>query len=93
MGRNGPHQGFQLGDVLRVSCPPAQGRVVDVSRFDVAVEWPWAEIDPQSQFRWNGRRAFVVPADYPDEALSEDGADTIHLDSAAPVTIGLVSRG
>ncbi|MBM7437997.1 hypothetical protein [Streptomyces sp. HB132] len=156
MGKNGLHQDFRVGDVLRVSCPPAQGRVVDVFPFDVAVEWPWAQIDPQSQFRWNGQRAFatdpdspdwttslfktdpepwklhagdsclvgmpetlvritgihrceppqdvgwlprphtmlgVVPADYPGEALSEDDVDTIYLDSAAPVTIELVSRG
>ncbi|MER7623460.1 hypothetical protein [Streptomyces sp. NPDC126503] len=144
-----------MGDVLRVSCPSAEGRVVEVSRFHASVEWPWAEIDPHSQFKWNGRRAFgmspdssdwtlslfktdpepwnlhvddicrvgipetlvriidigrydppqdvgwlprphtmlvVVPADYPDEALSEDDGDTIDLESAAPVTIELVSR-
>ncbi|MGW7328393.1 hypothetical protein ACWGIU_07220 [Streptomyces sp. NPDC054840] len=129
--------------------------MADVSRFDVSVEWPWAEIDPQSQYSWNGRRAFatspdspdwtmslfrtdpepwhlhagdtcrvgipetlvriidigrydtpqdvgwlprphtmlvVVPADHPAEALSEFDGDTIDLDSAAPVTIELVSR-
>ncbi|MEU8773474.1 hypothetical protein [Streptomyces sp. NPDC048606] len=126
-----------------------------MSRFQVSAEWPWAEIDPQSQIGWNGRRAFavsadssewtmslfktdpepwnlrtgdsclvgipetlvriidigrydppqdvgwlprphtmlvVVPADHPDEALSEDDGDTLDLDSAAPVTIELVSR-
>lgn len=155
MSGSAPQPDFQVGDVLRVSCPPAKGRVTDVSRFHASVEWPWAEIDPQSQFRWNGQRAFamsadspewtmslfrtdpvpwdlhtgdtclvgipetlvriidigrydppqdvgwlprphtmlvVVPADYPDEALSEDDGDTIDLDSAAPVTIELVSR-
>ncbi len=155
MGEGTAHQDFRVGDVLRVSCPPARGRVVDVSRFDVAVEFPWAEIDPQSRFRWNGQRAFaidpdspewttslfktdpeprnlragdsclvgipetlvriidigrydppqdvgwlprphtmliVVPADHPDEDLSEDEGDTIDLESAAPVTIELVSR-
>ncbi|MFD8855870.1 hypothetical protein [Streptomyces vinaceus] len=155
MDRNAPHHDFQVGDVLRVSCPPAKGRVAEVSSFYAAVEWPWAEIDPQSMFRWNGQRAFamsadstewttslfktdpepwnlrvgdsclvgipetlvriidvgrydppqdvgwlprphtllgVVPADYPDEALSEDDVDTIYLGSAEPVTIELVFR-
>ncbi|MFI8501212.1 hypothetical protein ACIGFK_22355 [Streptomyces sp. NPDC085524] len=155
MGKNAPHQDFRIGDVLRVSCPPTQARVANVSRFDIAVEWPWGEIDPQSRFRWNGQRAFatspdapdwttslfrtdpepwnlsvgdnclvgipetlvritdigrydppqdvgwlprphtllgVVPADYPDETVTEDDVDTIYIDSAAPVTIELVSR-
>ncbi|WP_432753363.1 hypothetical protein ACE1OA_24105 [Streptomyces sp. JL2001] len=155
MGETSTHQDFRVGDVLRVTCPPAQGRVTAVSRFHASVEWPWAEIDPQSRFRWNGQRAFgispdsrdwtmslfktdpepwnlqvgdtclvgipetlvritdigrydppqdvgwlprphtmlgVVPVDYPAEALSEDDGDTIDLDSAAPVSIELVSR-
>ncbi|MEU0405558.1 hypothetical protein ABZ318_36215 [Streptomyces sp. NPDC006197] len=155
MAKGTPHHEFRVGDVLRVSCPPAEARVAEVSRFDASVEWPWAEIDPQSQVRWNGRRAFVmssdspdwtmslfktdpepwnlqvgdsclvgipetlvriidigrydppqdvgrlprphtmlvvVPADYSDEALSEHDGDTIDLESAAPVTVELVSR-
>ncbi|MFI1979373.1 hypothetical protein [Streptomyces wedmorensis] len=155
MDMDASHHEFQVGDVLRVSCPLAEARVAEVSRFDASVEWPWAEIDPQSQIRWNGRRAFamspdspdwtmslfkidpepwnlrvgdsclvgipetlvriidigrydppqdvgwlprphtmlvVVPADYPDEALSEHDGDTIDLESAAPVTVELVSR-
>lgn len=29
--------------------------------FEVTVEWPWAEIDPESAYRWNGQRA--IPRD------------------------------
>ncbi|MEV6679713.1 hypothetical protein AB0N09_23070 [Streptomyces erythrochromogenes] len=123
-----------------------------MSRSEVSVEWPWAGIDPQSAFGWNGRRAFATSPDSPDrtmslfktdpepwnlhvgdtclvgipetlvrvvdigrydppqdvgwlprphtmlvvvpaEVLGEDDGDTIDLDSAALVTIELVSRG
>ncbi len=70
MGSNAPHQDFRVGDVLRVSCRQAQGQVAHVSRLYVSVEWPWAEIDPQSQFRWNGQRAFAASADSPEWTMS-----------------------
>ena len=41
-------------------------RVVDVSEFHASVEWPWGQIDPDSQFRWNGQRAFARSADSDD---------------------------
>ncbi|WP_416986408.1 hypothetical protein [Streptomyces sp. T028] len=50
-------QQFKVGDVLRVSCPPAPTRVVHATPFDVTVEWPWAQIDPESELKWNGLRA------------------------------------
>ncbi|MER7676282.1 hypothetical protein [Streptomyces sp. NPDC096934] len=71
MGENEPpHQDFQVGDILRVSCPQAQTRVAHVSRFYASVEWPWAQIDPESQFRWNGQRAFAVSADSSEWTMS-----------------------
>jgi hypothetical protein len=48
---------FQVGDVLLVSCPSARTRVAHVTPFDISVEWPWAQIDPDSEIQWNGRRA------------------------------------
>ncbi|GHF60309.1 hypothetical protein GCM10018783_31560 [Streptomyces griseosporeus] len=47
----------QVGDVLRVSCPFTEARVVRVTRDEISVEWPWGRIDPRSALRWNGRRA------------------------------------
>jgi hypothetical protein len=48
---------FEVGDVLRVSCPSARARVVHVTPYEISVEWPWAQIDPDSEIRWNGHRA------------------------------------
>ncbi|MFF9281070.1 hypothetical protein [Streptomyces griseosporeus] len=47
----------QVGDVLRVSCPFAEARVVRVTRDEISVEWPWGRTDPESALGWNGRRA------------------------------------
>ncbi|WP_367325716.1 hypothetical protein [Streptomyces sp. HUAS ZL42] len=50
-------QQYEVGDVLLVSCPSACARVVNVTPFDISVEWPWAQIDPDSEIQWNGSRA------------------------------------
>ncbi|MFF3316849.1 hypothetical protein ACFYV5_15225 [Streptomyces sp. NPDC003035] len=56
MGEDARRQ-FAVGDVLLVSCPPTPTRVVHATPFDITVAWPWAEIDPESAYRWNGHRA------------------------------------
>ncbi|MEV1174988.1 hypothetical protein [Nonomuraea sp. NPDC049784] len=58
-----PRHDYRVGDVLRVTCPPTSARVADVSRFYATVEWPWGEIDPDSQYRWNGQVAFPTDPD------------------------------
>lgn len=50
-------QRIRADDILLVSCPPAHARVVHTTPFDVSVEWPWARIDPDSEYRWNGHRS------------------------------------
>ncbi|MEU6704618.1 hypothetical protein [Streptomyces wuyuanensis] len=57
---------FQVGDILRVDCPPARARVTAVGLFEVSIEWPWGEMDAASDIRWNGLRAVPRPDD-PDE--------------------------
>jgi hypothetical protein len=56
-------QYLRPGDLLRVSCPMTRTRVADISRFYASVKWPWCQIDPSSQFRWNGQRAFSRTAE------------------------------
>ncbi|MGW1030343.1 hypothetical protein ACWD4J_43035 [Streptomyces sp. NPDC002577] len=56
MGKGIDQQQFEVGDVLLVSCPFVDMRVVHVTAFDVSVEWPWAQIDPESEIQWNGLR-------------------------------------
>ncbi|WP_405686664.1 hypothetical protein [Streptomyces sp. NBC_00057] len=56
MGEGTRQQHFRIGDILRVSCPSVRVRVVQATRFDVAIEWPWAQIDPESEIQWNGLR-------------------------------------
>lgn len=48
---------FKVGDVILVGCPAARARVVQVTPCEVSVEWPWAQVDPNSGSRWNGHRA------------------------------------
>ncbi|MFF7448425.1 MULTISPECIES: hypothetical protein [unclassified Streptomyces] len=56
---------FEVGDVLLVSCPSARARVVHVTPREVSVEWPWGQIDPNSEIRWNGHRS--IPCTAPDD--------------------------
>ncbi|MGW5428578.1 hypothetical protein ACWET9_15380 [Streptomyces sp. NPDC004059] len=57
MGESIGQQQFMVGDVLLVSCPSARARVAHVTPFEISVHWPWAQIDPDSEIRWNGHRA------------------------------------
>ncbi len=54
---------YEVGDILRVSCAPVPARVTGVSRSYVSIEWPWGEVDPDSQYGWNGRFALPVEPD------------------------------
>ncbi|MFF3847108.1 hypothetical protein [Streptomyces sp. NPDC002328] len=63
MGEGDRRRQFQVGDDLLVSCPPTRMRVAQVTPFDITVEWPWAQIDPDSEIRWNGRRAIPHTSD------------------------------
>lgn len=54
---------YQVGDILRVMCPTAAARVVEVSRYYVSIDWPWEKIDPHSKYRWNGQVAFPIDPD------------------------------
>lgn len=56
---------YQVGDVLRLSCEPADARIAAVTRAYVFVDWPWGERDRTSRVRWNGQVA--LPRD-PDSA-------------------------
>ncbi|MFI8190429.1 hypothetical protein ACIF8T_16730 [Streptomyces sp. NPDC085946] len=56
----GPSHRFAVGDILLVGCPFVRTRVVEATPFEVSVEWPWGEIDPESAVRWNGRRSIPV---------------------------------
>ncbi|MFF3174156.1 hypothetical protein ACFVQ0_16165 [Streptomyces sp. NPDC057900] len=100
-GIHGADGDFRVGDVLRVSCGPRSirglgsggmvvgihemlVRIIDIGRYD----------PPQDVGRLPRPHTMlvVVPADYSDEALSEDAGDTIDLDSAAPLAVELVFR-
>jgi hypothetical protein len=47
--------GYRVGEVVRISCEPANARVTRVTAHHVMLEWPWRKIDPDSRkFQWNG---------------------------------------
>ncbi|WP_435600771.1 hypothetical protein [Streptomyces sp. C10-9-1] len=48
---------IKVGDILRVSCVFAPTRVVEISDRHVSIAWPWEQIDPDSEIRWNGHYA------------------------------------
>jgi hypothetical protein len=54
---------YQVGDILRVVCPPVTTQVVEISRHYVTVDWPWGKIDPYSKYLWNGQVAFPIDPD------------------------------
>lgn len=58
--------GYRVGDILRVTCPWVVAEVVAVSRSYASLAWPWAEIDPDSRFAWNGQVAFSTDPDSPE---------------------------
>lgn len=45
---------FQPGEVVSISCEPADAQVVKVTDHYVSLKWPWRELDSSSQMRWNG---------------------------------------
>ncbi|MFB7363835.1 hypothetical protein [Streptomyces hydrogenans] len=48
---------IKVGDILRVSCAFTLTRVVEISDWHVSIAWPWEQIDPDSDIRWNGQYA------------------------------------
>ncbi len=53
---------FRPDDVLKLECPFTETTVTEVSRFHVAVRWPWLEVDSEAKnIRWNGQRALPTP--------------------------------
>ena len=48
---------IRVGDILRVSCAFTPTRVVKVSDWDVSIVWPWEQVDPDSEVRWDGQYA------------------------------------
>ncbi|ARF62847.1 hypothetical protein B1H20_16710 [Streptomyces violaceoruber] len=76
---------LRVGDSCLVGVPETLVRVIDIGRYDPPQDVGWLP-RPHTML-------VVVPADLPDEALPEDAGDTIDLESAAPLTIELVSRG
>lgn len=87
-------QGFKIGDVLRVSCPPARTHVAEVSQFYVSVEWPWAQIDPESEILWNGRVAIPRNADSHDWVIGlfRTDPEPWHLEAGDTCRVGIPER-
>ncbi|MCD7445737.1 hypothetical protein K4B79_47165 [Streptomyces lincolnensis] len=48
---------IRVGDILRVSCAFTPTRVVKVSDWDMSIVWPWEQVDPDSEVRWDGQYA------------------------------------
>ncbi|MBO2460943.1 hypothetical protein [Actinomadura violacea] len=63
-----PPGGFRPGDVLRISCPFTDAVVSAVHLYDVAIRWPWWQIDPESDFiQWNGDVALPLGSSLDDD--------------------------
>lgn len=77
-------QYLNRGDLCSVSIPETLVRVVDVLRHD-----PPLDLGRLPRPR---TRLVVVPVDVSSDALQEDEAATIEIESAAPMTIELVRR-
>lgn len=55
--------GFRVGDVLSIACPFEETRVKRLKWDCLALEWPWWQVDPASEFiHWNGIVALGVDA-------------------------------
>ncbi|MDT0464337.1 hypothetical protein [Streptomyces gibsoniae] len=81
---------FTVGDVLSVSCPSARARVARVTPFEISVDWPWAQIDPDSEVRWNGRRA--IPRAVPNGewgGLFQVDPHAGHLEAGGSCLVGI----
>jgi hypothetical protein len=69
---------FRPGDVLTISCPFTEVTVVDVTRFHVAVSWPWWRPDPHAEgTEWNGNYAIARGPDPSEIFRTEPPADTL----------------
>ncbi|WP_206309493.1 hypothetical protein [Streptomyces sp. A0642] len=52
---------FRVGDVLSVACPTTTTVERGVTWDELAVRWPWWDIDPAGEFgHWNGIAALGV---------------------------------
>jgi hypothetical protein len=80
---------YEVGDVLRVSCPSARARVVGASAHHVSVEWPWGRIDPGSAIRWNGRRALPRVDDASEWSLFRTDPAPAELDIGDTCLVGV----
>lgn len=90
MGQGIDQQRFEVGDVVRVSCPFVGMRVVQVTEFDVSVEWPWAQTDPESEIHWNGRRGVPRTTRYGEWAgLFQIDAHAGHLEAGGSCLVGV----
>ena len=90
MGESTGPQQFTVGDVLLVSCPSARARVAHVTPFEISVEWPWAQIDPDSEVRWNGHRA--IPRAVPNGewgGLFQVAPHARHLEAGDSCPVGI----
>ncbi|NNN37501.1 hypothetical protein HLK59_45685 [Streptomyces sp. S3(2020)] len=57
---------YRVGDILRVTCPWTPAEVAGVTGRYAVLVWPWAEIDPESRFGWDGRVAVPTDPDSPE---------------------------
>lgn len=85
----GSNPDYQVGDILRVSCAPTPTRVTEVSRFYVSIEWPWGEVDPNSQYGWNGRFALPVEPDGREWSLFRTEQDPRTLEPDDTCLVGI----
>ncbi|WP_145868727.1 hypothetical protein [Streptomyces capillispiralis] len=85
----GSSPNYQVGNVLRVSCASAPARVTEVSRFDVSIEWPWGEVDADSQYVWNGRFALPVEPDGREWSLFRTEQDPRTLEPGDTCLVGI----
>ena len=51
-------RGFSVGDVLTISSDVSEVRVAGGTNHTFFVDWPWREIDPESENRWDGKFGF-----------------------------------
>ncbi|MES5818509.1 hypothetical protein [Streptomyces sp. RG80] len=54
---------YRVGDILRVTCPWTPAKVARVAGSHAFIVWPWAEIDPESRYRWDGQTAMPTDPD------------------------------
>lgn len=90
MSEGTSQQQFRVGDILQVSCPQARTRVVHVTPFDISIEWPWAQIDPESELEWNGRRGIpCAEGPYQWSGLFRTDPDPRRLEAGDSCLVGI----